>query len=284
MRATARLAVLAIVVPSILAIASISVAIPLDWYDYIDHTTIDIDSNDEFVSASGVLGGSGSRDNPYLISTWGILPPSSMDVPTAIRIANTTAYVLIEYVHVQHARFGILLQNATNVTVRSCLITHNEFGVSFEHCSSCEITNSSLGFNERAIRILDSTNVEIWNNGYQDNSAVIVYSEPATISWWAIALASLLGAVLVVLLVVMQKDYTARKSPVYRISARAIAVGFVLILDFYQVGQYLERSFVNGAMSWNYYVMLTGIAVLFGLMSVIFALIYKAKWIESKLP
>lgn len=278
------IAVCLILVPLLLAIASPARAIPLDWYDYIIHDPIDIEDNGDFVGASGVNGGSGTPDDPYLISTWDILPPSSMEVPTAIKISNTTVSVLIEYVHVQHARYGILLQNVTNVTVRSCLITHNEFGVSLEQSTSCEILNSSLAFNERAIRMLQCTDIVLWDNDFEDNSAVIVYSEPATIVWWVVILAVLLGGILVVLLHAIRRNFSARKKPAYRIGARSAAIGLILLLDFYQVAPYLERSFGNGSMSWHYYVVLTGITVLFSLMFTLFALIYRSKWVESKLP
>lgn len=284
MKATRRLAALSIFVPFLLVLASPAVAIPLDWYDYIIHDPIEIEDNDDFVGASGVTGGSGTPDDPYLISTWDILPPPSMEIPTAIRISNTTVSVLIEYVHVQHARYGILLQNVTNVTVRSCLITHNEFGVSFEQCSSCEILNSSLAFNERAIRVLQSTNLVIWDNDYEDNSAVIVYSEPATIVWWVVISVVLLGGILAVLLYTMRRNFSARRKPAFRIGARLAAIGLILLLDFYQIAPYLERSFGNGAVSWHYYVILTGIVVLFSVIFTVFAIIYRTKWIEPKLP
>ena len=37
-------------------------------------------------------------------------------------------------------------------------------------------------------------------------------------------------------------------------------------------------------MSWDHYVMWTGVAILIGIICTVFVLLYKAKWMESKLP
>jgi len=62
--------------------------------DYTEHEPIKIDSNSEFNPLHGVVSGSGTVDDPYIISGWKIDGHNSSK--NAIYIGNTTAYFIIE--------------------------------------------------------------------------------------------------------------------------------------------------------------------------------------------
>jgi len=284
MKANRGLSQYSLVVSFLLLLACSAVALPPGFYDYINHDPIQINGNGDFVSSSGVTRGSGTPDDPYVISTWNIVPSSSMGAGTAIRITNTTVTVLIEYVHVQDGRYGIFLENATNVTIENCWMTENEFGVNLEDCVSCQILNNSLTDNQRAIREFECANLVIWNNSFERNAADMIHGGSGAIVWWVVILAALLGAAIIVLLYLMRISFTARRKPEYRIGTRLMACGLIQLVEVFQIGPYLGRAFGNGAMNWDHYVMWTGVAILVGIISTVFVLLYKAKWMESKLP
>lgn len=107
------------------------------------HDGIAIHSEEEFTSANGVVSGSGTPADPYVIENWDIEVPA-YSVPVVfpggtylagILIANTTAHVVLRNVQV-HSGFpewgvnlGIVLWNTTNVAVESSRVWNGNHGV-----------------------------------------------------------------------------------------------------------------------------------------------------------
>lgn len=85
----------------------------------VDHAPIWIDGNANFTTANGVVGGTGTAGDPYLIAGWGFaISPWGR----AIYIANTDAYVMIRGVTVSTTgtggeSYGVYLWNTTHVRV-----------------------------------------------------------------------------------------------------------------------------------------------------------------------
>ena len=76
------------------------------------HHTIKITSNSNFTASNGVIGGNGTKDNPYIIAWWDINANGSA---YAISISNTTAYFVIEKSYIHNATDGgIILSNVKN--------------------------------------------------------------------------------------------------------------------------------------------------------------------------
>ncbi len=74
--------------------------------------TIKITSNSDFTASNGVIGGNGTKDNPYIIGWWDIDAKGSS---YAISISNTTAYFVIEKSYIHNAtNGGIILNNVKN--------------------------------------------------------------------------------------------------------------------------------------------------------------------------
>ncbi len=88
-----------------------------DPVELVPHDPILIESDDSFTEANGVVAGSGTADDPYVISGWDIRagdqPAISID-----SVAGTTAHVLIRDVYLHDAQnYCLYLGNAQNVVV-----------------------------------------------------------------------------------------------------------------------------------------------------------------------
>jgi parallel beta-helix repeat protein len=95
---------------------------------YTNHDPIYINGNDNFTTANGITGGSGTRANPYIIESWSIDASSA----NGIDIRNTTAYFVIRNCLVENGgenRDGIKLENATNGRIENNILENDEFGI-----------------------------------------------------------------------------------------------------------------------------------------------------------
>lgn len=75
----------------------------LDVLEYAAHDIIKIDSNSEFNPLHGVVGGTGTQEDPYIISGWEIDVGSD---DNAIYIGNTTAYFIVENCYLHNSSDG----------------------------------------------------------------------------------------------------------------------------------------------------------------------------------
>src|SRR5437660_11631331 len=82
--------------------------------DTVSHSPILISGNDGFTADNGVKGGTGTSDDPYVISGWTIQAQSY-----GIEIANTTAYFTITNVSISWGADGIVLSAIQNGVVRN---------------------------------------------------------------------------------------------------------------------------------------------------------------------
>ena len=154
------------------AIGTINVADKADKNKLNFHLPISINGNDEFTKRKGVTGGSGTKEDPYIISNWKIRPI----IKTGISISNTDAYFIIENCHVYGSLlskligksptgilfsnvengkilnsgcydlkggFGILLMSSSNNIVEGCISRNNVCGLSVNGCPSGNIFNSN---------------------------------------------------------------------------------------------------------------------------------------------
>ena len=155
--------------PSIsILIAPKSIVNSLSNNELTPREIITITSDDDFTAENGVIGGSGTEDDPYVIANW--LINSSTQLNYAIKIANTTKCVLIINVKINVIEWddtGILLINNTGtITIANLNITSIGFGEEFPpiiktfNSSKVNIVNSYvLG----GIEIHDCNEVNIYN-------------------------------------------------------------------------------------------------------------------------
>ena len=107
------------------------------------HNGIAIHSDKEFSLANGVVSGSGSQADPYVITGWDI-DVSTNPVPVILAdgtliagmlIANTTSYLIVRNVQVHSLiprwgiNQGIVLWNTTNVAVENSRVWNSNHGV-----------------------------------------------------------------------------------------------------------------------------------------------------------
>jgi parallel beta-helix repeat protein len=114
--------------------------------------TIRIRSDSEFTAVNGVISGSGTESDPYIIEGWTI-DAASCDtniwpyIKVGIAISNTSKYFIIDDCQVENADVygsGIALTFLSNGTVQNCLLTSNSYGISLDGCSNVIITSNTI--------------------------------------------------------------------------------------------------------------------------------------------
>ncbi|MEM4292999.1 MAG: right-handed parallel beta-helix repeat-containing protein [Thermoplasmata archaeon] len=149
------------------------------------HAPIYIEGNSNFTAANGVVGGSGTQADPFIIQNWEIECSSTH----GIWIANTTLYFVIRNVRIHsqnHSSFyGIYLINLTNarienVTVENALTGFAVFGVRNGIFSSLYASNSTLGVNFFAVEQSELRNSIFSNN--MNAACVLTASENIQLS------------------------------------------------------------------------------------------------------
>ncbi|MEM2394047.1 MAG: right-handed parallel beta-helix repeat-containing protein [Candidatus Bathyarchaeia archaeon] len=121
---------------------------------------IRITSNEEFTPANGVIGGSGTQEDPYVIEGWAV---AGGDLP-AIWLENTDAYVVIRncVVGVSHDA-GLKLEKVFNVVIENLSVNPANyvnvyiFGSENIRMSGCNLVNTR----EDAVCIYESKNIII---------------------------------------------------------------------------------------------------------------------------
>jgi parallel beta-helix repeat protein len=130
------------------------------------HDPIYILGNAGFTNASGVVWGSGSGSDPYIISDWDINATSAR----GIHVQNTSSYFVVMacYVHdgLANMNTGIYLDNCTNGAVRDSNSSYNWYGMLLVN-ASCDNTlvNNTFSHNRYdGIELYPSSNRNIIRN------------------------------------------------------------------------------------------------------------------------
>lgn len=115
---------------------------------YTPHDPIYIDGNVDFTEENGVLEGSGTEIEPYIIEGWEIDAKAS----EGIKIKNTTVHFIIKncMVHGGNTYNGISFYNVTNGKIESSTCHNNSNGIYFEKSSNNMISASNIHNNSNA--------------------------------------------------------------------------------------------------------------------------------------
>ena len=157
---------------------------------FVNRSPILITSNSMFDGDHGVTDGSGTSEDPWVISNWNI----SGDASNAIEIRNTTDYFVIRNVYLHASTFwndkigvclfnvtngavdasfisgefehGIHVQNCTNVVASSNSISHIDSisGICVDYSSYVTVSSNNVSSCDREIRIVDSNNCSVHDN------------------------------------------------------------------------------------------------------------------------
>jgi len=128
------------------------------------HEPIIIIGDDNFTEENGVIGGSGTKDDPYIIANWVIKANGTTPYmgTAGIFIANTTKYFVIRNVTVFGGDWGILLDNVSNFVIEDSKF----YNISNYAILAGGATDESLAFNG-TIRNNEAWDVDsfIWATG-----------------------------------------------------------------------------------------------------------------------
>jgi parallel beta-helix repeat protein len=165
---------------------------------HIPHDPIQIIGNEDFTPDNGVIGGNGTKQNPYIISNWIIESDNESD--SGIVIINTTSYCMItniiisnfssndeagikfknvqygdiDNVLLNHNYYGIrIIDNSSKISVSNCII--NGVVEAYATCISCSlVSNIQINYCQfqnsyRGIRLYDTVNCIISNSNISKN-------------------------------------------------------------------------------------------------------------------
>jgi len=117
------------------------------------HDPIYIVGNDNFTPANGVVGGSGTENDPYIIEKWDIDASSA----NGIEIRNTTAYFIIRNCYVYDGQVnynrGIYLDNVKNGKIDNNNVENNYYGIHLRRNSGNNLISNNL---------VENNNIGIW--------------------------------------------------------------------------------------------------------------------------
>jgi parallel beta-helix repeat protein len=122
----------------------------------VPHQPIYILGDGNFLSTSGVVKGSGTVDEPYVIEGWEISASST----SGIYIEDAQSYFVIQNVLIYGDGWytGMRFVEDSHVKVRNCTIRDCEFGISALLCSDVDISNNSISGSDRRGMMFELTN------------------------------------------------------------------------------------------------------------------------------
>jgi len=135
------------------------------FLELVAHDPILIDGNAEFTDANGVVAGSGTESDPYVIVGWDI----SASTANGIEIRNTDAHFVIRDCHVHDGGSnydGIHLYDCANGTLdgNNCS-SNNYYGIYLDSSSNNNLNNNTcIWNNNRAIGLYSSNDDTLTNN------------------------------------------------------------------------------------------------------------------------
>ncbi|MCX8173030.1 MAG: right-handed parallel beta-helix repeat-containing protein [Thermoplasmata archaeon] len=138
------------------------------------HSPIHIKGNGEFTSVNGVVSGSGTQSDPYVIEGWEI---DANGGTYCIWIENTSSYFAVRNCTLKNTTAtsespygcGILLTNLTNGSVDSNNVSACYISLGVGNSEKISITANTISSSSYAVIIRDSTNCTLYGNTIKSN-------------------------------------------------------------------------------------------------------------------
>jgi len=162
-------------------IVFLGVSLPGGAPGYISHSPIRILGDKSFTQGNGVVGGSGTKEDPYIIELWEI---NATGYEFGIHIENTTAYFIIRNSKIYGANRGeerwkgngIYFLNVKNGKIENCQISGNrERGIFLYNSSNNVISNNIISNNNMGIYLENSPNNVLSGNTVEMNIRYGIY-------------------------------------------------------------------------------------------------------------
>jgi hypothetical protein len=206
-------AVLAIIAVVVLAIAGMYFAFlrptsPTIPATYTPHSAISITTNDEFNASNGVVRGTGTSSDPYVIEGWEI---GSSNISVCIYIINTDVHFVISKVHLTHAAKGIFFQSVIHGRVENSLLDNLTVGVTVAVSDSCAIVDNAIRNCSTAIQIMEASNMNIAGNSFVNNDVNVQQPSQSWIFTW-VGTALCLAVTIPLAIVVIAAAYVRLRS------------------------------------------------------------------------
>jgi len=136
------------------------------------HDPISINGNAQFTSANGVVSGSGTQSDPYIIENWDI----NANTAKGIEIRNTNVYFIIRNCVIHDGKsnnkYGIYFYNVTNGKIDGVTSYNNYYGIRlFSSSNNNTITNCNVYNNYVGIELYSSSNNKLRNNTLNNNTS-----------------------------------------------------------------------------------------------------------------
>ena len=138
-------------------------SIVVDAISSTEHSPILINGNDGFTSTNGVTGGTGTSNDPYVISGWTISAENY-----GIQISGTTAYFTITNVAISCDPtnadcWGIMFSSVENGVVQNSHLSGPR-GIGVHNSDNFQVTENNLSPGETGIGLWDSSSFDVSNN------------------------------------------------------------------------------------------------------------------------
>ncbi len=133
-----------------------------------NHSPIYIAGDNDFTAANGVISGSGSIGDPYVIAGWSI---DAQNADYGIYIDHTKSYFVIKNCVIERARnAGIYLNSVENGRIEGCEFSINGIGIHLMNSSRVTITENAIARNRYGI-VLDANARDnlIYDNSFIEN-------------------------------------------------------------------------------------------------------------------
>ena len=160
---------MAVALAAFLALAFGFLVLPPAARAYTPHAPILILGDAGFTASNGVVGGAGTRDDPYVIEGWEIDASSGHGV----EVRGTGAHFVIRGVRVHSGGpsfDGILLQSASDASVTDSVVQYNANGVRLVDVRRVTVSRSNASLNSfDGISTAASSNVSIQGNRVEYN-------------------------------------------------------------------------------------------------------------------
>jgi len=125
--------------------SSRALALSADW---TERGPILINGDSRFTSENGIVSGSGTKSDPYIIEGWRIGPfPNS----TAITTLNTNAYFKIRNVYTFSCSIGVFMNGVHNGWVEDSQFINDTVGVAFYKSDNCKVASCTIEGSDTAI-------------------------------------------------------------------------------------------------------------------------------------